>query len=130
MLFRLIRWLNEGPSEPYLKDWFSVHYDQTKVELAANPPRRRAWSQSFEWSTVERVCFKDEGLEASDVLYVFTSLRPESFVIPVEAKGGDEFFNELVSRGLFPAQLMKEAALSIDGRHYCWPPTVNEKTDA
>ena len=128
MLLRFIRWLNEE-STPRVENWFRIEFDEATVQAHAKPPGRKAWSQSFAWSTVERVCFKDEGGFESDGLYIFTSLRPESFVIPVEAKGGEAFFQELVSRGLFPAELMKEAALSTNGAYYCWPKD-NEPTDA
>jgi hypothetical protein len=104
-----------------LDKWFFVTYDEFTVSIRATPPGGEAWEQSFLWSTIERVCFKDEGLYQSDGIYVFTSERPESFVIPTEANGGSDFFGELVGLGLFPAEVMAKAVSSTDGGFYCWP---------
>jgi hypothetical protein len=105
-----------------LDQWFFVSFDDEMVNIQAEPPGNEPWTQSFPWSSVIRVCFKDEGAYASDGIYVFTSLRPESFVIPTEASGGSEFFGTLVGRGLFPPELMTKAVTSTDGGFYCWPP--------
>jgi hypothetical protein len=70
------------------------------------------------------VCFKAEGLEASDGIYVFTTLRPESFAIPVEASGGTALWREIVKRGLFSAELAVTAASATEGS-FCWPPLEN-----
>ena len=105
-----------------MHEWFFVTFDDEAVYLKANPPGKAPWEQSFPWESVTRVCFKDEGMFASDGIYVFTSLRPESFVIPTEASGGDSFFGKLVGKGLFPEDLMVKAMKSTDGGLYCWPP--------
>ena len=57
----------------------------------------------------------------SDGIYVFTSERPESYVIPTEASGGQDFWFEILRRQLFDAKLAGEAAASRGGL-YCWPP--------
>jgi hypothetical protein len=101
--------------------WFRVTWDSEQVHLEVEPPGRSAWDASFPWTGVSRVCFKPEGLEASDGIYVFTTLRPESFVIPVEASGGAALWNEIVKRGLFSADLAITAASAVDGI-FCWPP--------
>jgi hypothetical protein len=74
-----------------MPDWFSVTFDDERVMISAEPPGKERWEQSFFWSEVIRVCFRSEGLLASDGLYVFTSQRPESFVIPIESPGGPAF---------------------------------------
>jgi hypothetical protein len=109
-----------------LDRWFLVSFDDLTVNIRAEPPGKARWTQSFPWSSVTRVCFKDEGPWASDGIYVFTSLRPESFVIPTEASGGSEFFGALVGRGLFPEELMSKAVTATDGGIYCWPPMERE----
>ena len=101
--------------------WFRVTWDPEQVHLDVTPPGHSGWVASFAWSSVCRVCFKAEGLEASDGIYVFTTLRPESFVIPMEAAGGAAFWNEILKRGLFSAELAITAATSLDGV-FCWPP--------
>ena len=101
-------------------------FDDSMVYLKATPPGKAPWEQSFPWSSVERICFKDEGPYASDGIYVFTSVRLESFVIPTEASGGEGFLPAAVSRNLYPSELMLKAATSTDGGFYCWPPSDTE----
>lgn len=104
-----------------LAEWFHVEWDEREVRLDVRPPGRQAWRASFPWVSVRRVCFQGEGLEASDGVYLFTSLRPESFVVPIEADGGAAFWDEVIRRGLFDARLAIEAASSPTGL-FCWPP--------
>lgn len=103
-----------------LEEWFHVRWDAVAVHLDVSPPDREPWSASFEWSSIRRVCFKAEGLLASDGIYVFTSQRPESYVIPTEADGGGELWDEILRRGLFDARLAIEVAAATEGL-YCWP---------
>jgi hypothetical protein len=124
----LFGWIKDWASSrrtASLDQWFVVTFDETNVWLKAAPPGREAWAQSFAWSSIVRVCFKDEGPYQSDGIYVFTSQRPELYVIPTEAKGGSEFFGALVSKGLFPAELMGKAITSTNGGLYCWPALEN-----
>jgi hypothetical protein len=98
-----------------------VTFDDRSVRVRAEPPGREPWSQEFAWDTVIRVCFKAEDMWVSDGIYVFTSGRPESYVIPTEASGGPEFWSEILRRKLFDAGLSLEAVKSPGGL-YCWPP--------
>ena len=101
--------------------WFRVTFDEEYVRLDVAPPARDPWTAQFAWTSVVRVCFKAEGLEASDGVYVFTSSRPESYAIPVEAAGGADFWSEIIRRRLFDAELAIEAATASEGL-FCWPP--------
>jgi hypothetical protein len=65
---------------------------------------------------------------ASVALYIFTSLRPESWLIPTEADGGRELLRELIRRGLFDASLAVTAAQAHEGI-FCWPPLDEPGTD-
>ncbi|MEO6061844.1 MAG: hypothetical protein ABIQ99_07905 [Thermoflexales bacterium] len=56
----------------------------------------------------------------SDDLYVFTSRREESYLIPTDADGGSALVGELIRRGLFPPDLMLEA-VQTEGTLFCWP---------
>lgn len=56
----------------------------------------------------------------SDEIYVFTTQRPESYLIPTEAKGGGELWSEIMRRKLFDPELAIKAVTSIDTL-YCWP---------
>jgi hypothetical protein len=124
LLFRIYSSRQPITPLPKLADWFHVTFDETKVTMSARPPGKQSWEQSFLWSEVTRVCFKSEGLAASDDVYVFTSQRSESFVVPTEAQGGLEFWSKVVNRGLFPAELAIQAALLKEGATLCWPPIV------
>lgn len=104
-----------------LDEWFSVTFDDEQVSIRAEPPGKEAWSDELTWSSIERVCFKAEDLGVSDGIYVFTSARPESYAIPIEANGGLEFWDEILRRKLFDAALAIEAASATDGV-FCWPP--------
>ena len=120
LLSEIRSWFASRKPQPP-SQWFHVEFDESLVVMRATPPAKQSWDQSFPWSSVTRVCFKDEGPFASDGIYVFTSLRPESFVVPIEANGGDAFFQALVARGLFPEDLAGKAITSTDGGLYCWP---------
>lgn len=103
-----------------LSDWYHVTFDDERVTVRAEPPWRRPWEQQFAWGAIERVVFKAEGRSASDGIYVFTSDRPESYVIPTEAEGASSFWDELITRGLFDPDLAIEATASMQGI-FIWP---------
>lgn len=124
-LLRFLAGLIGGRRNPPLSEWFSVEFDSDRVCVFAAPPGADAWSQEFRWSDIERICFQAEDFTASDGIYVFTRLRPESFAIPIEARGGNEFWAEVLARGLFDEELALRAAGAVDGI-FCWPPMSPE----
>lgn len=101
--------------------WFVITMDDRSFTMDVSPPGHEPWRERIAWDSVVMVCFEAEGPEVSDGLYVFTSIRPESWVIPVEAVGGLRLLGELVRRGLFDAGLAIEAAQADHGL-FCWPP--------
>jgi hypothetical protein len=101
-------------------DWFRVTFDETSIYLDVSPPSRDPWQARIEWARVIRICFKSGDLFSSDDIYIFTDERPESRVIPTEAAGGPDLWNEIIRRGLFDAELAIRAASSID-RLFCCP---------
>lgn len=101
--------------------WFVVTVADRPIGLEVSPPRREAWQADIPWDLVVRVCFEAEGPLESDSLYVFTRLRPESWVIPVEGAGGQQLLDELIRWGLFDARLVIEA-MQADCGLFCWPP--------
>jgi hypothetical protein len=119
-LLRFIRDVVTGRASRPVSEWFAVEFDSNVVRVSAEPPGRKPWSQQFGWSDIERICFKAEGLATSDGIYVFTRLRSESFAIPIEASGGQEFWGEVISRGLFDPELAIQAASSPGGTFW-WP---------
>jgi hypothetical protein len=109
-----------GSSRP-VGDWFIVTFDDAAIRLRVRAPGKAPWSDTISWDSVVRVCFEAEGPHLSDGIYVFTSERPESHVIPTEASGGLELWSEILRRGLFDSELAIEAASSTAGL-FCWPP--------
>jgi hypothetical protein len=104
-----------------LAEWFDVTFDQDRIHLSVEPPGREPWSVTFPWACIERISFKAEDLDMSDGVYIFTSLRSESYVVPTEASGGEELWGEILRRGLFDPELAIEAA-SSHGGVFTWPP--------
>lgn len=126
VLDRIRSWLLHNRKVSPLAQWFFVTFDETSIMTKANPPGKESWEQSFKWGSIIRVCFKDEGIFASDSLYIFTTERSEAFVIPTEASGGEKLFGILAERGFFPEEIWRKAITSTDGGVYCWPP-IDEK---
>lgn len=101
-------------------DWFVVTTDDSSIHLSVSAPGHQHWEDSIPWNSVIGVCFEAEP-EISDGLYIFTSLRPESWAVPTEAVGGPQLLDELIRRGLFDADLAIKAATAVTGL-FCWPP--------
>jgi hypothetical protein len=104
-----------------LSDWYRVRFDDRAVYREAAPPGRDAWADEFAWADLVRVCFKTASLFESDELFFFTSKRAESYLIPVDARGGKKLVDEVIRRALIPPAMMIEAATTED-RLFCWPP--------
>ena len=111
---------------PPLEKWFKIELNADYVTIKASPPENDPWEQSFTWAAVTRVCFKNEEGLVSDAFYIFTTLRKESFIIPIDANGGKEFVQEIRKRGLFPEDITITAFASTEGGVYCWPPIENK----
>jgi hypothetical protein len=80
------------------------------------------WNQTFRWADVRRVCYKDEGMTASDNILLALKDREHVVVVPVEAKGGAEFFDALCNRGFMPEEVRRKAVSDTSGGIHCWPP--------
>jgi len=110
-----------------LDEWFRVSWEGDKITLDVAAPGRDPLYAEFEWNSISRVCFKAEGPDLSDGIYVFTMGRPESYVIPIAAAGGAAFWDEVIRRGLFDAELAIEAASAAEGL-FCWPRDVVDQS--
>ena len=110
---------------PDLSTWYHVHFDESAVYREVAPSGSEPWSDQFAFADVVRVCFLAQDLYASDEIYIFTSRRAESYLIPTAADGGRELLDELVRRGLFPAELLIQA-VTTEAKLFCYPPP--EKT--
>jgi hypothetical protein len=103
-----------------LADWFRVRFDDSAIGLYVNPPQRASWDAQIEWQRIIRVCFNAGDLYEQDEIYIFTNERPESYLIPMEADGAGELWNEIIRRKLFDAEVAIEAASSTN-KLFCCP---------
>ncbi len=105
---------------PSLSEWFLVSFDDAYISLHVSPPNRPAWDARIEWSRVVRVCFKAGDLYEPDEIYIFTDERRESYLIPTEASGGHDLWDEIVRRKLFDAEVAVKA-MSSTNKLFCCP---------
>jgi hypothetical protein len=107
-----------------------VAFDETTVWVdECRQDECPAVTTRFAWEHIRRICFKDNGPMASDVIYLFVVGHVQTLTIPLESDGGGLLWRELRARGIFPRTLHEQATLSTDGRLYCWPPVgVRGKT--
>ena len=120
-LFQKVKEWFEGVRGKPLEEWYRVEVSAEEVILDVNPPGKPQWKDSFAWRDVIRICFKDEGPWVSDAFYVWTKHREESYVVPSEASGADDFVDQVINKELFDSDLFQEAMMSSNGGWYCWP---------
>jgi len=120
VLKNISKWFKTKKEVQKLENWFSVTWDNEYIYMAVSPPGKEAWDDQFKWKDIERICFESTDYMYSDDMYFFTTERPESYVIPIEAKGGTELWNLVIERELFDAELAAEAATTPEGM-FCWP---------
>jgi hypothetical protein len=123
MIQKLRAFLSRRRPKP-LSEWCFVTFDEEAIHVRAEPPGRAPWSIDLRWASITRVCFQANDLFASDEIYLFTAARPESWVVPTEASGGGELWQEIIRRALFDPELAIQAASSTGGV-YCWPPVAD-----
>jgi hypothetical protein len=104
---------------PALGEWFRIQFDEATISLCVNPPNRSAWAAQISWDRIVRVCFNAGDLENPDEIYIFTDERPESYLIPIEASGGDALWDEIIHRKLFDAEVAIKAMSSINTLFCC-----------
>ena len=117
-----------------LKSWFSmlrghpvssllaIDWDETTVRVRVLDKLEPFWNQEFRWADITRVCFKDEGVFASDIVFLEVAGRDKPVCILTEGRQGPDFMAELFGRGLFPWDVLKKAVSSTNGGMICWPP--------
>ena len=119
MIRKVKDWFEARDESKELENWFEVTWDQEFIYRNVSPPGKESWSDSFRWNQIERICFEATDPVYSDDLYFFTSERAESYVVPTEARGGSDLWEEVLRRKLFDPELAVEAALSESGM-FCW----------
>jgi len=103
-----------------IDNWYRVSFDDIAIYLDIHPAEQENRKAEIPWATIERVCFKPGDYIDSDEIYIFTTQREESYLIPAEAAGGFEIWMEIIRRGLFDAQLAIDVATKSEGV-FCWP---------
>jgi len=121
ILETLRSWWERRKPRP-LNEMLAVEFDETTVSVKVLAKLEPGWNQSFQWADVERVCFKDEGITSSDVLFIQVKGRTQPIPVLVEAQGGSQFFGALTERRLFPEQVWRKAMGETGGGLHCWPP--------
>jgi hypothetical protein len=48
----------------------SVEFDDLQIRVRVLADLEPSWNQTFDWSNIRRVCFKDGGMLSSDIIYV------------------------------------------------------------
>jgi len=112
-----------------LDKWYHVTFDEASIYRDVKPPGKTGYNDQLDWSDIIRVGFQSSGVNFSDDLYIFTSERPESYLIPLDANGGDALWHEIIQRGYFDRKLAIEIAATAYGFAY-WPPEQPDKPDA
>jgi hypothetical protein len=105
---------------------FDIKYTNVKVIITFQQWFRKGTVTEIQWSRIIRVCFLGGDMLKSDQLYIFTDERPESYVIPMDADGAPQLWDEIITRGLFDAELAIKAAMAMDGDLLCWPEEPQE----
>lgn len=100
--------------------WYHVRFDESGITRDVRPPQQSAWQDAIAWPDIIRVCYMTKDFYESDEIYIFTRQRPESYLIPTEADGGQALFQELIRRRLFDAELAIKAMSTTD-ELFCWP---------
>lgn len=105
-----------------IEELLEVEYDDREVRVRVQDRLDPGLNRSFRWEEVVRVCFKDEGMFASDLILIQLAGEEPPVVVPSEARGGDAFFGALCGRGLLPEDVWRRAIGETGGRMHCWPP--------
>ena len=113
-------WRAHRPKQ--LDQLLAVEFDNTEVRVRVIERLEPAWNQSFHWADIERVCFRDAGPYASDIVIVELRNRETPVAILTEARGGVAFFGVLCERGFFPDDVWRRAVAETGGALHCWPP--------
>lgn len=120
-----------------LKQWYArrrrtiseklaVEFDDLQIRVRVLADLEPSWNQTFDWSNIRRVCFKDGGMLSSDIIYVSLKDPDKVMAVLTEAKGGAAFLGALCNRGLFPEAVWRKALGDTSGGMHCWPPASSD----
>lgn len=120
VLAALQKWWSERQRKP-LSEHLAVVCSDEGVAVQVLSGMEQEWNQSCRWMDIKRVCFKDQGIYQSDLIYLEVANQERPVIVPTEARGGDEFFGQLEERGLFPREIWAKAIAETGGATHCWP---------
>lgn len=125
MFRKIVNWIKSRQEGWKLENWYVVSWDEEFIYRTVTPPKMKHWDDRIRWDEINRICFHGTDYLQTDELILFTKEREESYVIPMEATGGQELWNLILEKGLFNAELAIEAASSPEGL-FCWPKIEDE----
>ena len=105
-----------------LSDQLLVEFNESTATVRVLRDLDPQLNQTFAWADIRRVCFVDGGLYSTDLIHIFVEGREGSIVIPIEARGGTDFFGAVCERGLFPESVWRKTIADTSGGTHCWPP--------
>jgi hypothetical protein len=107
-LAALEQWWKSRQGRP-LQELLAVDFDDKEIRVRVLAELEEGWNQTFHWSDITRVCFKDGGMLSSDIVYVTLRDREKLAQVPTAAKDGHKFLGALCQRGLFPDEIWRKA---------------------
>ena len=106
--------------------WFHVKFDEEFIDIHLHPPGGEEQRGRIGWDSIVRVCFRPADFLGSDEILIFVEGKEESYLIPVEADGGFELWDQIIDREIFDAELAIKLATSSDEEFHCWPSSEEE----
>ncbi len=120
MFKKITNWYKSRIDGHKLKNWFQASWDEEFIYRTATPPGKEAWNDKFRWLDINRICFNATDYMLSDEIIFCTTERPEGYIVPIEAKGGEELWTLVLDKNLFDADQALLALTSPEGL-FCWP---------
>jgi hypothetical protein len=100
---------------------FTVIFDASGFSVTEAVWGKEPIEHVVAWQSVTAICFRDGGL-GSDSFFVYSQQFKEPVLVPVEANGGNKFWDELKARNLFPQEISAQATTSVvTGAAFWWP---------
>lgn len=99
--------------------WFFVSFNEIEVKIYVNPPNGNTWEEIFYWDSINKICYQFEDVYTSDGLYIYTTLRKNPFIIPLECNGGEIFIMELIKKNLINRLFLNKVHKMKDGERHC-----------
>ncbi len=100
--------------------WIKVSFDEQQFIVEYEDLEGKNWVQTFQWSTITKICFKSYDYSAPHFLYIFFSDNEMKCIIPIHENGGEAFWAEVKKRKLFDPRNAIVADTSIP-EYNCWP---------